>query len=79
MVIGLDHGIRVGERCLGTTFHACDVNPLGNGLNWNILSKTSLLLVASIILDSTLRSILVVEVALFLGRHASVELLLHLL
>jgi hypothetical protein len=103
LVVGVDQGIRVGERCLGTALHACGDNLLGNGLNGNnwllnlvvlsvvlnwssvvvlistliVLSRSSLLLVASIVLESTLRSILVVEVAVVLEWHASIELLLH--
>ena len=102
LVVGVDQGISVGERCLGTAFHACGDNLLGNGLNVNnwllnlivlsivlhwpsvvvlistleILSRSSLLLVASIVLESALRSVLVIE-AIVLERHAAIELLLH--
>ena len=35
LVVGVDQGISVKERCLGAALHACGDNLLGNGLNGN--------------------------------------------
>ena len=35
LVVGVEHGVSVEKRCLGTSLHACSDNLLGNGLNWS--------------------------------------------